>query len=55
MWTCPQGTSLEKSIKRFVDEDERDKFLTFVRGMLKWRSEDRKTAAQLLNDPWLRE
>lgn len=50
----PQGTSLDKSITRFEGEDEeREKFLAFVRGMLQWRPEDRKTAAQLLNDPWL--
>lgn len=51
----PRGTSLEKSITRFEDEEERHKFLAFVRGMLQWRPEDRKTAAQLLKDPWLYE
>ena len=46
--------------KRELDEEEKylggnDKadFLTFVRGMLQRRPEDRKTAAQLLKDPWL--
>ncbi len=28
-------------------------FLEFVRGMLTWRPEARKTAAELLKDPWL--
>jgi len=28
-------------------------FLDFVRGMLAWRPEDRKTAAELLQHPWL--
>jgi hypothetical protein len=28
-------------------------FLNFVRGMLAWRPEDRKTARELLRDPWL--
>ncbi len=28
-------------------------FLDFVGGMLTWRPEDRKTAAQLLEHPWL--
>ncbi|KAK3301837.1 kinase domain protein [Chaetomium strumarium] len=28
-------------------------FLDFVRGMLTWRPEDRKTARELLDDPWL--
>lgn len=50
----PQGTSLENSITRFEGE-EREKFLEFVRGMLQWRPEDRKTAAQLLKDRWLQE
>jgi serine/threonine protein kinase len=27
-------------------------FLDFVRGMLAWRPEDRKTARELLEDPW---
>ncbi len=28
-------------------------FLDFVRVMLAWRPEDRKTAAELLRHPWL--
>ena len=49
----PQGTSLGNSLTR-LEGEEKTKFLTFVGGMLQWRPEDRKTAAQLLNDPWLR-
>jgi hypothetical protein len=49
----PSDVSLENSVTRFEGE-KKEKFLTFVRGMLQWRPEDRKTAAQLLKDPWLR-
>ena len=48
----PQGTSLGDSVTRLEGENKK-KFLNFVKGMLQWRPEDRKTAAQLLNDPWL--
>ncbi|KAK2731592.1 hypothetical protein FQN55_004555 [Onygenales sp. PD_40] len=30
-------------------------FLKFIRSMLSWLPEDRKTARELLNDPWLNE
>jgi serine/threonine-protein kinase SRPK3 len=28
-------------------------FMKFLSGMLQWRPEDRKTAKELLADPWL--
>ena len=34
--------------------DERAAFIGFVRSMLQWRPEDRKTPRELLDDPWLR-
>ncbi|KAL2800487.1 CMGC protein kinase [Aspergillus keveii] len=39
----------------FFTEDKKDKemFMDFMRGMLQWRPEDRKTAKELLQDPWL--
>ncbi|KAF7187460.1 Serine/threonine-protein kinase SRPK [Pseudocercospora fuligena] len=37
-----------------LEGTEQDRFLTFMQGMLRWRPEDRKTAKQLLEDPWLR-
>ncbi|KAK4122013.1 hypothetical protein N657DRAFT_657506 [Parathielavia appendiculata] len=45
---------LERRIrsKEFFSEDE-VMFLDFVKGMLAWRPEDRKTARELLDDPWL--
>ena len=32
---------------------DKEMFLAFVKGMLQWRPEDRKTAKDLLEDPWL--
>ena len=36
-----------------LDGEEKERFLIFVRKMLRWMPEDRETAAQLLRDPWL--
>lgn len=55
-WTAdvpiPQGNSLEKA-ERVLSGRSKEMFLNFVRGMLTWRPEDRKTAKELLEDPWL--
>ena len=48
----PEGTSLETSEENLKADNQR-RFLEFMRGMLQWRPEDRKTAKQLLEDPWL--
>ncbi|KFZ14716.1 hypothetical protein V502_05935 [Pseudogymnoascus sp. VKM F-4520 (FW-2644)] len=48
----PQDTSLERS-EEFLEGKSKDMFLDFIRGMLQWRPEDRKTAKELLEDPWL--
>ena len=47
-----RNTSLEKS-EEYLEGRDKEDFLVFVRSMLQWRPEDRKTAKQLLNDPWL--
>lgn len=47
-----QDTSLEKSEERLEGENKAV-FLRFMRGMLQWRPEDRKTAKELFDDPWL--
>ncbi|ATY62716.1 kinase domain-containing [Cordyceps militaris] len=49
----PQGKSLEKA-ELFLTGRNKDMFLSFVKGMLTWRPEDRKTAKELLEDPWLK-
>jgi serine/threonine-protein kinase SRPK3 len=44
--------SLEKSELRLRGKNK-EVFLDLMRGMLQWRPEDRKTAKQLLEHPWL--
>jgi serine/threonine protein kinase len=34
-------------------EKEKEKFLDFIRSMLRWRPEDRKSATKLLKHPWM--
>ncbi|RAH71116.1 kinase domain protein [Aspergillus aculeatinus CBS 121060] len=48
----PTGASLEQS-EEFLEGRNKEMFLAFMRGMLQWRPEDRKTAKELLQDPWL--
>jgi len=48
----PTGASLELS-EEFLDGKNKEMFIAFMRGMLQWRPEDRKTAKELLQDPWL--
>ncbi|KAK3311581.1 CMGC protein kinase [Chaetomium strumarium] len=50
--TIPRDNSLEKA-EHFLTGSDKTMFLNFVRGMLAWRPEDRKTARELLKDPWL--
>ncbi|KAL1963422.1 hypothetical protein VTN77DRAFT_8323 [Rasamsonia byssochlamydoides] len=47
-------TSLEEVETRLEGRDK-DLFLQFKRSMLKWLPEERKTARELLDDPWLNE
>lgn len=49
----PETTSLEKSEKFLEEGKNKELFMEFMRGMLQWRPEDRKTAKELLDDPWL--
>ncbi|KAH6910765.1 kinase-like domain-containing protein [Coprinopsis sp. MPI-PUGE-AT-0042] len=37
-----------------IHRDEKDLFLSFVRRILKWLPEERPTAQELLQDPWLK-
>ncbi|KAJ0419522.1 kinase domain protein [Aspergillus carlsbadensis] len=48
----PTGVSLESS-EEFLEGRNKEMFLVFIGGMLQWRPEDRKTANDLLQDPWL--
>ncbi|KAJ5819378.1 hypothetical protein N7474_004969 [Penicillium riverlandense] len=48
----PGNISLENS-EEFLSGRNKEMFLKFIKGMLQWRPEDRKTAKELLQDPWL--
>ena len=48
----PTNTCLEDSV-RSLDGHEKKMFLNFARKLLQWLPEDRKTAKELLDDPWL--
>lgn len=45
--------TLEASLPS-LEGDERNSFLSFVRGMLTWLPEERKTARQLIEHPFLK-
>ncbi|KAJ5362341.1 hypothetical protein N7541_003185 [Penicillium brevicompactum] len=46
------STSLE-SLEQRLSGTEQESFLRFLRSMLKWVPEERRSARQLLGDPWL--
>ncbi|PMD34189.1 CMGC protein kinase [Hyaloscypha variabilis F] len=48
----PTDLRLEDSVLSLEGEDKR-LFLNFIKQMLQWLPEDRKTAKELLEDPWL--
>ncbi|OJJ68258.1 hypothetical protein ASPBRDRAFT_77961 [Aspergillus brasiliensis CBS 101740] len=48
----PHTGGLETS-EEYLEGSNKKAFLSFMRGMLQWRPEDRKTAQELLRDPWL--
>lgn len=49
----PKG-NLEDAEKR-LEGEEKALFLNFARKMLKWKPEERSSAKELLDDPWLNE
>ena len=49
---APAETSLE-ALETQLEGAEKVAFLHFIRSMLVWRPEGRKTVEQLLHDPWL--
>ncbi|KAH8917346.1 kinase-like protein [Atractiella rhizophila] len=51
--TAIPHASLEVA-EKMLSKSEKAAFLTFVRRMLKWRPEERDSARDLLNDPWLK-
>ncbi|PFH48019.1 hypothetical protein AMATHDRAFT_150794 [Amanita thiersii Skay4041] len=51
----PQYYDLDGNPFKRIDGDGRLRFARFLQRMLKWKPEERCTAKQLLNDPWLEE
>lgn len=51
-YASPPSTSLEDLEKRLSGNGQ-ESFLIFLRSMLRWLPGERKTARQLLEDPWL--
>jgi serine/threonine-protein kinase SRPK3 len=49
----PKDASLEELEVRYVEGERKVQFMQFMRCMLQWRPEDRKTAKELLEHPWL--
>lgn len=47
-----EDTSLEDEEENLEGKEKR-KFLTFLNGMVRWVPEERKTARELIDDPWL--
>lgn len=48
----PDNLAFEDTI-HCISGEEKAMFMRFVRRMLKWRPEERSTARELLDDPWL--
>lgn len=48
----PSGVSLDDTVT-CLEGEQKVQFLTFARKMLQWLPEDRKTAKELVEDPWL--
>ncbi|KAG2417845.1 hypothetical protein HFD88_000944 [Aspergillus terreus] len=54
-----KGPSVDPAIFNFdnviskIDGEEKRMFIEFVKRMIKWRPEERSTAKELLQDPWL--
>ena len=50
----PGDFTLEQTITCMSGE-EKTRFMSFVKRMVKWNPEERSTAKELLDDPWLYE
>ena len=48
----PANFGFDTVINNIHGEDKR-MFIEFVKRMIKWRPEERSTAKELINDPWL--
>ncbi|KAI2912925.1 hypothetical protein CBS147320_10696 [Aspergillus niger] len=50
----PENQALEDTVT-YLKDTEKDEFLDFARKILQWLPENRKTAKELADDPWLSE
>ena len=48
----PYSRRLAHGVPECIPEQDRDKFLAFMRRMLCWLPEERPTAKELKDDPW---
>jgi serine/threonine protein kinase len=48
----PRTRTLAAEVPDCIPEQDRDKFLAFMRRMLCWLPEERSTAKELKDDPW---
>lgn len=51
----PENQALEDTVTYLLKDTEKDEFLDFARKILQWLPENRKTAKELADDPWLSE
>jgi hypothetical protein len=49
----PSNFCLEDTVPSLQNAEEKKQFLEFIKAMLRWVPEERKTAKELLEDPWL--
>lgn len=53
MAIAPSHFNFENSICKIDNDEDKRLFIEFVQRMIKWRPEERSTAKELLQDPWL--
>lgn len=53
----PEGCKIQKAkledMEQRLEGENKEKFLNLIKAMLQWRPEDRNTARELLEHPWL--
>lgn len=55
MHLIPANINFQSSVPSLKGKDkDKEMFIHFARKVLQWLSEDRKTAKELLDDPWLK-
>ena len=50
---APSDFNSESSIRNIDNDEDKRLFIEFVQRMIKWLPEERSTAKELLQDPWL--